>query len=179
MNLPAMKSRESIAVLVAAMLSLALVTPVTAESRADLEATRKAARAYEGSPPTIPHWYDPLDQSSCITCHSEGLDVGYGRPAPIVPHPTWLACLQCHVNRAEPGVELPENSLTGLGLTSGAHRAHSEAPPVVPHRVYGRDNCASCHAGPGTHEAIRTDHPERQHCLQCHVADTTMEYHMH
>jgi cytochrome c-type protein NapB len=48
-------------------------------------------------------------------------------------------------------------------------RAHPGAPPVIPHKVFMRENCLSCHSGPGGREEIRTTHPERTRCMQCHV----------
>ena len=35
-----------------------------------------------------------------------------------------------------------------------------------------RENCAACHDGPGAREEIRTSHPERTRCRQCHVPVT-------
>jgi cytochrome c-type protein NapB len=35
-----------------------------------------------------------------------------------------------------------------------------------------RENCAACHAGPAAREEIRTSHPERTRCRQCHVEVT-------
>jgi hypothetical protein len=32
-----------------------------------------------------------------------------------------------------------------------------------------RENCAACHTGPAAREEIRTTHPERIRCRQCHV----------
>jgi cytochrome c-type protein NapB len=43
------------------------------------------------------------------------------------------------------------------------------APPPIPHSPDMRGNCVACHAGPGAVAEIRTPHPERANCRQCHV----------
>jgi cytochrome c-type protein NapB len=42
-----------------------------------------------------------------------------------------------------------------------------------------RENCAACHTGPAAREEIRTSHPERTRCRQCHVPVTTREIFTH
>ena len=51
-----------------------------------------------------------------------------------------------------------------------SNRAFSGAPPTIPHRVFMRDNCISCHGPTGYHE-YRTTHPNRTQCMQCHVEE--------
>ncbi len=54
---------------------------------------------------------------------------------------------------------------------------HYLAPPVIPHQLLMRENCAACHTGPAAREEIRCTHPERVRCAQCHVeATTTVEF---
>lgn len=169
---------SSLAVAAGLLLLVALQPAQGAESpeRAALRASRQAVRAYEGAPPTIPHWFNPRDQRICLRCHETGADVGYGRPAPVTPHPGWAACLQCHAARAAGAEAAPATTFKGAGLSAGGRRVASPgAPPVVPHRLFGREGCASCHAGPGTAAAMRCSHPERLHCLQCHPADRALE----
>ena len=48
-------------------------------------------------------------------------------------------------------------------------RNYPEQPPVIPHKVFMRENCQACHAGPAARKEIRTEHPERAQCRQCHV----------
>lgn len=144
--------------------------------RTDLRVARLAARAFEGAPPTVPHWFNPRDQRVCLRCHETGADVGTGRPSPITPHPGWTACLQCHAARATTDDALPATTFRGAGLPAAGWRVASPgAPPLVPHRVFGRERCAACHAGPGTPTVIRCSHPERPHCLQCHPTDRALE----
>jgi cytochrome c-type protein NapB len=54
-------------------------------------------------------------------------------------------------------------------------RATLGAPPTIPHRTLMRENCVACHDGPGAREEIRTSHPERLRCRQCHVSVTGRE----
>jgi hypothetical protein len=57
-------------------------------------------------------------------------------------------------------------------LRSGG-RLHNFAPPTIPHKMLMRENCLACHSGPAAREEIRTSHPERERCRQCHVPVTT------
>ena len=67
-----------------------------------------------------------------------------------------------------------ENSFAGLpqDLRRG-ERAHEHAPPVMPHAVFMRENCAACHTGEAARAEIRCSHPERLQCVQCHVPAVT------
>ena len=47
--------------------------------------------------------------------------------------------------------------------------------PSIPHPLEGRENCLACHTGPAAREEIRTSHPERERCQQCHVPSTTSD----
>ena len=49
------------------------------------------------------------------------------------------------------------------------------SPPVIPHKLFMRENCLSCHAGPSAPKEIRMSHPERVNCRQCHVPGNTQE----
>ena len=70
------------------------------------------------------------------------------------------------------------SSYEGLAQNLAAgDRATPGAPPRIPHRVLMRENCLACHDGPGAREAVRTDHPERSRCRQCHVpVESTAEF---
>ncbi len=166
----------ALAAVLMAIAALQLARAAESAERTALRATRSAGRAYEGAPPTVPHWFNPRDQRVCLRCHETGADVGTGRPAPIAPHPGWPACLQCHAARATDGAALPASTFSGQGLPAPGRRVASPgAPPIVPHRLFGRERCAACHAGPGTPAVIRCSHPERPHCLQCHPTDQALE----
>ena len=140
-------------------------------------AVRAERRAYDGAPPVIPH-EDFLIQ--CTECHNdEGIsvpDVGYAPPS---PHGKTRGlsgrsrCRQCHVLGLTDDLFV-DNAFAGLrqDLRTGG-RLHAIAPPTIPHKIFMRENCAACHTGPAAREEVRTSHPERGRCRQCHVAVTT------
>lgn len=143
-------------------------------------ATRRAERrAYDGAPPVIPH--APLG-ASCIECHNEhGLAVEGLGYAPPSPHEITRGmgdtarCRQCHVFSRTSEVFVA-SGFTGMAqdLRRGT-RLYDGAPPVIPHPVFMRENCIACHTGPAAREEIRTSHPERTRCRQCHAASRTGE----
>ncbi len=146
------------------------------KSAAHVRATR---RAYDGAPPTIPH--APFG-NSCDACHnSQGQSVSGVGFAPASPHEgtdkagATVRCRQCHVFAAAEGVFVP-SEFVGLRQDMGAGaRATPGAPPTIPHRTLMRESCLACHDGPGAREEVRTSHPERWRCRQCHVPVTTRE----
>jgi cytochrome c-type protein NapB len=149
--------------------------PAGAVAAPSLSAVRAERRAYDGAPPTAPH----ADFGApCGACHdADGQSVGAAY-APASPHlgtaaePGTQRCRQCHafvttndVFVANAFIGLPQN------LRAGG-RAAPGAPPTIPHRILMRENCVACHAGPGAREEIRSSHPERARCRQCHVPVT-------
>jgi cytochrome c-type protein NapB len=140
-------------------------------------AVRAERRLYDGAPPVIPHRSFGAD---CVSCHrSEGVEVpgvGYSPPNPHEATRGMSAmsrCRQCHVF-AETDEVFVENEFAGLrqDLRRG-ERFAGNSPPVIPHRVFMRENCLACHAGPAAREEVRTSHPERVRCRQCHVEQAT------
>ena len=135
-------------------------------------ALRAARRAYDGAPPTIPH---PDPGAACAACHdADGQSVGE-RFAPASPHAGAAAedrterCRQCHVFVTTDGL-FAANRFIGLPQTLRAgSRAAPGAPPTIPHRLLMRERCLACHGGAGGRPEIRTSHPERERCRQCHV----------
>jgi cytochrome c-type protein NapB len=135
--------------------------------------TRAARRLYDGAPPVIPH--RPLN-IGCVQCHT---DTGKESPplgfAPANPHARTAGlsstsnCQQCHAFRRLHAV-FAESDFAGLAqrLAKG-DRLYQGAPPVIPHRVFMRENCTSCHSGPAVRPEIRCTHPHRANCRQCHV----------
>lgn len=154
-------------------------------------------RAYPGAPPRIPHALteDEFRNGKCNTCHERGGFVGrFAAYAPITPHPEMPACLQCHV---------ADDRLVGLPFPSPSEpvctqchilgqdppifvaldwRQHEwpatgqtaipGGPPLIPHDFHLRGNCVACHTG--TAAVVRTTHPERANCRQCHVPAPTV-----
>lgn len=140
---------------------------------------RAERRLFDGAPPTIPH--GPLG-AACISCHNEeGMAVdglGFSPPSPHLATVGMSAishCQQCHVHTPDDLPPWRGTSFAGLrqDLRRG-QRLHALAPPVVPHAVFMRENCQACHAGPAAREEIRTTHPERFHCQQCHLEQVTV-----
>lgn len=136
-------------------------------------AARASRRAYEGAPPVMPHQRFP---SPCLACHGERrvevAGLGLAPPSPHGQTPGMAAarCDQCHVARTADGL-YRRTRFAGLdpGWSGPAHRLYPGAPPVVPHRILMREDCLACHAGPAARPEIRTTHPERVRCLQCHA----------
>lgn len=153
-----------------------------------------ALRAYAGAPPRIPHGLTPLEfrTGGCKTCHERGgYSLRFGAYVPVTPHPEMGACLQCHVGDAKlMAIGLPstepsdrcrqchapgamrwreESDWKGLAPPSPVRNALAGAPPVIPHDLELRGNCLSCHSAPAGVVGLRTPHPERANCRQCHL----------
>lgn len=137
----------------------------------------RALRAYPGAPPRIPHPVSGEAQmgGTCGACHERGGFVpAYGAYAPVTPHPDYTSCLQCHVPDS-PSAPFAPSDWQAPDWPALGERAMAGSPPRVPHVVQMRENCVACHAGPGALREIRTTHPERTGCLQCHVTSVPTE----
>jgi nitrate reductase (cytochrome), electron transfer subunit len=159
-------------------------------------ATVRFLRAYPGAPPRIPHplTADEFRTDACKTCHERGgYSVRFAAYVPVTPHPERGICLQCHVGvdsvigapapNPNPNARCPQCH----GPSGGAPRPEARAtwpttvwpqlprltqdrdPPPIPHDLQFRENCLTCHGGPAAVAEIRTTHPERANCRQCHV----------
>jgi cytochrome c-type protein NapB len=160
-------------------------------------ATYRNLRAYPGAPPRIPHGLTPSEfrTGGCNACHERG---GYSQRfeayVPVTPHPEMGACLMCHVGNArlmaislpnvDPGTRCRQcHTAPGGGARwvdstldwktmawpEVARVGRDSAPPPIPHALAMRTNCLTCHSAPSAVEEIRTPHPERANCRQCHV----------
>lgn len=146
--------------------------------RAEAVARRAARRAYSGAPPVIPHVVDANDVTSCYQCHGEGKVIDTVI-APKISHQRYTNCTQCHapVSVAVPGSDEGfqiTNVFTGKLSAGKGSRAYIGAPPTVPHATLMRENCMACHgllAQPG----LKTPHPWRVNCLQCHAPDSRLD----
>lgn len=164
-------------------------------------ATYRSLRAYPGAPPRIPHGLTPdeFQTGGCNTCHERGgYSQRFGAYVPITPHPEMGACLQCHVGDGElmaialpttdPSARCRQCHTPGAGRWTEAsvdwktlpwpqvaRDAPEGQPPPIPHTLEFRGNCLACHAGPGGVQEIRTAHPERASCRQCHVTTEVAE----
>ena len=153
-------------------------------------------RAYPGAPPRVPHGLteEEFRGGSCNVCHLRGGHVArFGAYAPVTPHPEFESCLQCHaVADTLVGTPLPAagtvescqqchvdpdaaapmfvaHDWVSTEWPGVGRRAMPEGPPWIPHDAQLRSNCLACHSGPGAVKEIRTDHPERANCMQCHL----------
>lgn len=155
----------------------------TPEMFADAIDDRMEHRAYEGAPPTIPHAINERSGSECMACHGEGLRIDGGL-APPMSHEYMTNCTQCHVPEAgsipAPDAdydELPlDNAFAGLERWGPAERAHPAAPPTSPHPEHMREDCMSCH-GEMARPGLRTTHPWKTQCTQCHAPSATLDQH--
>ncbi len=144
-------------------------------------AERAERRAYEGAPPRVPHPVDQGGALACLACHREGAQVN-GKVASKMSHAWMGQCTQCHVPESPPGpfgegesVDLSAgNTFVGAGGVGGGERAWPGAPPWMPHSTHMREDCASCH-GPLGRAGLRTTHPERQSCVQCHASSAALD----
>ena len=123
------------------------------------------SRMHAYAPPTIPH---PVDKSAaCTDCHGQEISGG----VPAIPHRTAGFCPSCHLAQ-QPAKSFRPNTFKQAppGPARGT-RATPGAPPGVPHPVFMRENCQACH-GRTVHPGMgRNPHPERAHCLSCHLSE--------
>ena len=148
----------------------------SAEMKQTALARRDARRAYSGAPPTVPHTIDQSSSAVCIACHQEGLRAE-GVLAPRMPHPFYASCTQCHVSETPPPVAATlaiENSFRGTSAPFEGERAWLGAPPTIPHATLMRNDCLSCHGFAGE-PGMRTSHPWRQSCTQCHSPSAELD----
>jgi cytochrome c-type protein NapB len=151
--------------------------PASEAERTRAVEIRAGRRAFDGAPPVIPHPVDPVSPANCRACHLTGLAVR-GLVAPKMSHGEMGSCNQCHVPAGGPGLvaagELArlgeDNDFAGLRSAGRGSRAWPGAPPTIPHLLWMRQDCSSCH-GPAGLAGLRTSHPERALCQQCHVPD--------
>lgn len=156
-------------------------TALTADQLAEVLMVRSERRAFSGAPPTVPHEISQMSSASCMACHDTGSDyvIGGTRPSAI-SHPYYANCTQCHVpadglrSLTEEERLVVESSFEGREAVGLGSRAYAGAPPTVPHALFMRQNCMSCH-GPDRPNAIRSSHPDRQNCLQCHAPDASLD----
>jgi len=149
-----------------------LAMPVDEEHRRVL-ADYYDNRAYPGAPPSIPH---PVSEklgmggNICLQCHQNGGFVEkFAAYAPVTPHPDMINCKQCHVEQRTQSTFRETEFYKNPAPPVGVNNALPGSPPTIPHQLQMRENCLSCHAGPGAVKELWIDHPERVNCRQCHV----------
>lgn len=175
---------NQLAKLVQTTFDLTALTNATEAERAQAILERSARRAFDGAPPVVPHPIAQDSAASCLACHGPGLVIK-DKVASKMSHPPYASCTQCHVPAG--GTELPVqtvalreplagNEFVSIAPPQRGSRAWPQAPPTVPHRTHMREDCMSCH-GPQGLFGLRTPHPDRQSCLQCHVPNAELDQH--
>lgn len=146
--------------------------PPTEAERAHAVTLRAERRAFSGAPPVVPHAIDERNAQACMSCHGAGLKVG-SVVAPKMSHHYLQNCTQCHVEGVQDAPwslasTAPQTTFVGLPEPGRGERAGPGAPPTVPHPLWMRSDCASCHGELGK-SGLRSSHPWRTNCTQCHA----------
>lgn len=148
-------------------------TSATDAERATAVSVRSQRRAFSGAPPVVPHAIDERNAQACMACHGDGFKVGQVI-APKMSHHYLANCIQCHVEGVQnapwalASAEAPESQFVGMAEPGRGERIGPGAPPTIPHAVWMRSDCATCHGSLGK-EGLRTSHPWRVNCTQCHA----------
>ncbi len=141
--------------------------------RAKSLAARAELRSFEGAPPVMPHSSSyTAGSKTCLDCHMEGIQIGKKVAHPM-PHVTMANCTQCHVeqeNRLFDELLVPGNNFSGDRPERKGISSMAGAPPVIPHGTLMRTACLSCHGEFG-YAGLKTDHPSRSNCMQCHIVE--------
>jgi cytochrome c-type protein NapB len=173
---------NSVANLVQPVVHMSSLTNISEADRELALWDRSARRAYNGAPPVVPHPIQEDSSAACLACHGEGLAVK-NRFASRISHPHYANCTQCHVPAGGPRIPITEtalnqplafNSFVGAKDSLKGSRAWLTAPPTIPHSTHMRSDCLSCH-GPSGLFGLRTPHPERQSCTQCHAPNADLD----
>lgn len=160
----------------------AALTNVTEEQRLEAIAQRQSRRAFDGAPPVVPHPVPQESTAACLACHANGLAIK-DRVAPKISHAHYGGCTQCHVPaKTGPRITgdpmllaaLADNVFSGAVAPAKGERAFPGAPPTTPHSTLMRSDCNSCH-GPTGLFGLRTPHPDRQSCVQCHAPKAELD----
>ena len=149
---------------------------ISPEEKLNALSQRSRNRAFNGAPPTIPHPIDQRSDTSCVVCHREGSKTQSLR-IPRMSHAFLANCTQCHVEsnpRHMTAITFRENDFEGLPAPIEGPRAFGGAPPQIPHSTWMRSDCLSCHGHAGQH-GVRTTHPWRKNCQQCHAPSSSMD----
>lgn len=160
------------------------LTNVTEVERALALRERASRRAFDGAPPVVPHPVAQDSAAACLACHGPGLVIK-DKVASKMSHALHTSCTQCHVPAVGPRIPvvemallepLTENHFAGLDAPLKGSRAWPQAPPTIPHSTLMRSDCVSCHGPQGLY-GLRTPHPDRQSCVQCHVPGADLDQH--
>jgi len=161
------------------------LTNVTEEQRGQALLERGSRRAFDGAPPVVPHPIPQDSSAACLACHGPGI-AAKDKVASKISHAHYTSCTQCHVPAGGIGLQALEsilqkpiagNQFVGSVPALKGSRAWPQAPPTIPHSTLMRGDCTSCH-GPLGLFGLRTPHPDRQSCVQCHASDASLDQHV-
>lgn len=161
--------------------------PPTQAEREALRQRRTERRAFAGAPPVVPHPIHERDSQNCLVCHAETVRIGT-LIAPGMSHQFLSQCTQCHIENAgtpefrQDGPQMSaasaavrvDNRFVGLPPPLQGERAGPGAPPTIPHPTWMQSVCISCHHPAGS-SPLRTSHPWRQNCTQCHAPSAELD----
>ncbi len=150
---------------------------ISAKEKTSALQRRDTNRAFNGAPPTIPHAVSESSTAACMVCHGAGAKTESLR-IPKIPHQFLTNCTQCHVEshpRHATASLFRETSFVGLPAPTAGPRAFPGAPPQIPHSTWMRGECMSCHGFAGL-QGIRTTHPWRNNCTQCHAPSSKLDH---
>jgi nitrate reductase cytochrome c-type subunit len=165
--------KKTLYIVVALLLAVGMIAFVefVGKDRAD-------NRAFYTAPPTIPHELDEQNEDSCLDCHEDGMMVSESQYAPATPHPEFSACLQCHPTQvanfgSDDGSLV--NSFEGLAEPT-EDLSGKKGAPMMPHRLFLREKCLSCHSGDHPDENMAAPHPKRKNCIKCHKVNDEIQF---
>lgn len=143
-------------------------------ARAGALSLRDERRPYDGAPPPMPHSAEfGAGTKQCTDCHTDGVHIGE-RVARPMSHAPLANCTQCHVESQHAlfGPPRPYSNAFEGARPAPTGTAHGPGhPPPIPHAVWMRTRCLSCHGEFG-YPGLRTSHPERAQCMQCHLPES-------
>lgn len=137
---------------------------------------REMLRAFYTAPPVIPHEVESQNSKDCLECHLKVTRLDDGRVGMQTPHPQFSNCMQCHVRGQNQKFNESTTSWEGLEEPKRGDRWFTVSPPTIPHRILLRENCLSCHGPENPYTRMRTTHPQRTSCLQCHIPDYRAQF---
>lgn len=140
-----------------------------------------AITVYAAAPPPAPADLHPefekiASPKGCLECHGKG-------GVKETPHPDRKGCEKCHAPKVDKkAAEKKDASKAAAPKASGklpANKVHIAAPPMAPakkhpgfDKIPTPDGCLKCHGPKGV---IKSSHPERHNCKQCHIPFITDE----
>jgi len=161
--------------------------PLQAERLADADRDWRG-RELPSAPRILGHHPGDELARDCLDCHLSAADAEllglHVEPPQQVGHPLggpgFEACLDCHRRDAHAALDTAAAATDGArSACLGCHAAFASPdgalpaptaplPPRIPHRLFMRERCLSCHGEHGA-AGLAVEHASRSQCLQCHL----------